>query len=416
MQTIDYNEVLQPLVELYGLQYSNLESELAGRYKGFISRRLRTAWEDAHWPDLMRIEKRRFAPAYDDNTVYYNGDFVYWPRMNAYYQCLASQISGQAPTDSSDEVQKRYWILAGKSFSGDDWASGTSYVAGDITYHEDRNRYVQCLQDTSSDAPTDVAYWGALHPFRRILKTAGETEASLAVTTAGHGSSLATITVTGWPDVDIGDRIRVASITPAGYNGDFDVLRCANPAQVQYTLATAPGAYSTGGTVQRIYLTPGLVRAIYDRDPEVHANWNELAFSQVDNGWLVYNATSEVWVEYRLQSPLLTGSDYDSTATYAVGDQILFTNSGTKNFYNCLVATSAGESPTTDPHKWEVVEIPRFLQTYLVYGALSDALKMDGNHAAAGVQLKIAQESLEEEQIKAWNLQPQRNRIAVAAY
>lgn len=418
MRRVDYNQILQPLTELYGETYAEADSELQLRFKNFISRRLREAWEDAHWPDLVRVEKRRFANAYLDSVTYYNGDFVYYPPTGAYYQCLVTQ-QGNAPVDASDNVQAAYWVKAGVSWSGSKWVTGTSYAVGDVVFYRPANLWFQCIQATSSKSPGDVSdgwnYWGALRVFRKVF--AGQPTESAPATTAGaYADPWVSLTLAEDIELKIGDRIVVAGVTPAEYNGEFAVAHNTSPRIIQYAPGADPGTYSGAGTVRKIYEEPGLLKAVYDRDPQAFTTWAELEFEQVNTGWLVPQAPAEVWVEFRQKAPLLTGAAYSATATYTAGEQILFNSSGSiKNFYECKVATSAGESPTTDPMKWALIEIPYIFQTFLVYGALSDALKMDGNHAAAGAQLKIARESLEEEQIKQWNLQPQRNRVAVTA-
>jgi len=415
MRTVSYNEILQPLAELYGVEYADLDAELGGRFKGFIARRLREAWEDAFWPGLTRVEKRRFAPVYLDSKTYAAGEFVYYPPAKAYFQCLIAG-SGNAPTDANGNTDENYWAKAGVSWSGNDWASGTSYVVGEVVYYRPSNQWYQCISATSSADPGTAAgltNWGLLRPFRKILQSQ-PTEATVATTAGVYSAPDVVLTLAEGIELAVGDRIAVAGVTPAEYNGEFAVVAPLHSVLVSYEPGDDPGTYSGAGTVRKIYEEPGLVRGVYSKDPEAHSDFVELDFQEVDNGWLVPQAPVEVWLEFRKVAPLLTGSAYSAATTYTAGEQVLFTNGSTKNFYNCKVATAQGESPTTDPMKWELVELPYIFQTFIVYAALSDALKMDGNHAAAGATMKIARESLEEEQVKQWNLQPQRNRVAVA--
>lgn len=46
---------------------------------------------------------------------------------------------------------------------------------------------------------------------------------------------------------------------------------------------------------------------------------------------------------------------YSAGATYAVNDYITFNNGQTTDYYKCLDATTAGQSPTTHPAKWQMV-------------------------------------------------------------
>lgn len=65
-----------------------------------------------------------------------------------------------------------------------------------------------------------------------------------------------------------------------------------------------------------------------------------------------------VFVYYRKTIPSYTGDTYSATDTYAVDEQIYFTNALNKgDFYKCLVATSAGQSPSTTAASWEIIPI-----------------------------------------------------------
>lgn len=47
-------------------------------------------------------------------------------------------------------------------------------------------------------------------------------------------------------------------------------------------------------------------------------------------------------------------------------------------FYDCLVTSAAGESPTTHPENWRQVEIPREASTFMVQKAYALLLSGDG--------------------------------------
>lgn len=430
MRTISYNQVLQPAIELYGYEYSASQptAEIRRRFKGFLSRRLRVAWEDAHWPDLMRIERWRFAPTYHEAKSYLGGDVVYYPPTTKYYQALGVTAFSEETPETAGVVNTAYWQPVAATYTAADWASGTSYAVGDVVWYPVDSQWYACIQATSSSVPGQAAsysYWAPLAPFSSNQLSWSQAEPTIDLAGASYAYSRGNVTLADHPslagykltsDAQPGDWIAVAGVNDSGsdaYNGRWQVLARPSSSIIQFTIQQT-GFAGTGGTVQWVHTTPGLVRAVYDRDPRKFQNWRELDFYAEGDGIRVVDAGVQVWVEFRRETPLLTGSDYSATATYAIGDQVLFNASGdTLNFYNCLVATTAGESPSTKPSQWELVEIPYIFQTYLVHGALSDALKMDGNHAAAGAQNKIAEEALESEQIRQWNLQPQRNRIAI---
>ncbi len=115
------------------------------------------------------------------------------------------------------------------------------------------------------------------------------------------------------------------------------------------------------------------------------------------NGWLWtfptwYTAGYPVFLYYRKGCPSFTGDDYDNAATYAVDDQILFTDAdGVMDFWKCIVATSAGESPATAPSKWEIIQLPQFLFMYVVYKSCADYYRMDAQHEKAAGLDALAQ-------------------------
>lgn len=86
----------------------------------------------------------------------------------------------------------------------------------------------------------------------------------------------------------------------------------------------------------------------WDRNPVADGRAVRLQAFHSHNGLQVLDDQAYVWLEYRIRRPLLTGDVWSSTATYAVGDQVYFSTASVRgNFYDCLVATSAGQSPVT---------------------------------------------------------------------
>lgn len=124
------------------------------------------------------------------------------------------------------------------------------------------------------------------------------------------------------------------------------------------------------------------------------------------NNWLWtfptwYTAGFPVYLNYRKGCPSFSGSTYSAMATYAVNDQILFTDSdNVMNFWKCIVATSAGQSPTTTPNSWEVLELPEFLFMYVVYASYADYLRMDAQMEKAQAADALADEELIRQQSK----------------
>lgn len=414
METIKYTDLRRLALEQYGQTNSRASDELKSRFRGLLGRRLAKIWQAEEWPEITFTEERRFAPVYNTGAVYQNGDFVYYPPTKNYYQCVRSS-TGNSPVDANDDVNQSYWAAAAQTWGGADWTSGTSYVVGDVVYYEPVNRYYQCLQATSSIEPNAASggsFWGELHPFRLRIDYQ-QTEATVGVSTAAWLAGTAAFSLSGPIDLKDGDTVTVASVTPDGYNGRRTVSYLGHPEKLSLAIASDPGSYSSGGTVARYYRRIGEVFAVTSADPALDAGYRSFRPYYDDFGVIVPDATATVWVRHRLKLPQFLGDDYDSTTTYAVGDQMLFTDG---DFYEATAATSAGESPTTDPGKWAQVELPARFTEYLVNGAVADALRMDGNHEGANVQLRVAEDWLTLETDKLYRQSGQYRPLTVTGY
>lgn len=172
----------------------------------------------------------------------------------------------------------------------------------------------------------------------------------------------------------------------------------------------------------------GEVLNCYDRDPLVTTRATELSFRLYDNGTtqsLVFlSDPGTVYAEYRIKRPELTGDLYSVSVAYAIGAQCYFdsgSNTGTYipiagkphygNFYNCLEATTAGQSPSTHPAKWQIVQIPYNFSAYAARGSFADWLKSELQLEAAQVAEAEAQNSLVEAVDIILRQQNQVNRI-----
>lgn len=345
MRTVNYSEVLQLVSELAGVTYADLPAELALRLRGHISRRFREMWEADYWPELTRVEERRYRLDYAGGTAYSaptttTASEVFYPPTKGYYQALRA-TTGNAPATLSGgtyTTNSAYWNAAQGSYSGNDWAASTAYTVATVVRYPDNNRYYACHTAHTSGASFDATKFGILTPFDQYV-----------------------------------------------------------------------------GYTQTSQTAIGEVREVFSSDPRVSKGYYTTPFTLSVNGVQCTTGPAIVWVEFRTRFAPLTGGDYSATATYAVGDQILFNSSGSvKNFYACVTATSAGESPTTAAAKWSIIEIPYLFQPFLVMGAYADFLRMDGQNDKAGQQDRLAASYLEAERVKLWDAQPQQSLVSMS--
>lgn len=124
--------------------------------------------------------------------------------------------------------------------------------------------------------------------------------------------------------------------------------------------------------------------------------WNGLLWSLPS--WFV--AGYPIFLNYRKGPLNLTGTTYSGASTYAVGDQILYTGTASpylnkQNFYKCIVATTAGQSPDTNPTSWQIIQLPDFLFPYVLYACAADFYRSEAQFAQAKDYDDIAESELE---------------------
>jgi len=119
------------------------------------------------------------------------------------------------------------------------------------------------------------------------------------------------------------------------------------------------------------------------------------------NGWLWtfpawYTAGYPVFLYYRKGCPSYSGTAFSTSATYTVDTQVLF-NDATYgyDFWKCVVATTANQSPSNTPASWEELKLPEFLFDAVLYASCADYYRMNAQHEKAASLDALAQEHLD---------------------
>ena len=104
MRTVKFQDALRGAAESTGRIYDTISNDEFALLRGFISRRLREAWESEYWPELMRIESRRYGSGTWDALgssagTYSTDEIVY--HSSSYYQASEATSSGEVPGVSS---------------------------------------------------------------------------------------------------------------------------------------------------------------------------------------------------------------------------------------------------------------------------------------------------------------------------
>jgi hypothetical protein len=185
----------------------------------------------------------------------------------------------------------------------------------------------------------------------------------------------------------------VPALNPPPNATYWDVISSEMDAYIPYEQILTSGPFGTVFTVTE--LNPKT-----QQDPRAA---RPLSFWKSENGIQVpkgiTGGLASVWVEFRTRSPRLYGDNWDATRAYTGTVQVYFTETpgGPGDFYDLELNTTAGQSPVTDPTKWQLVEIPRFLETWLVGSVYADYLEDDGQTEKSMAEIGQAREWLAQE-------------------
>lgn len=103
-----------------------------------------------------------------------------------------------------------------------------------------------------------------------------------------------------------------------------------------------------------------------------------------------------LYIYYRQTCPNWTGTAYSASSTYTVGQQVYYTTTaGPSDYYTCIVATTAGQSPDTNPNSWQVITVWDTFLNYCTYSAYGDWLISDGQNERAAGAYAVAQDKMD---------------------
>ena len=160
----------------------------------------------------------------------------------------------------------------------------------------------------------------------------------------------------------------------------------------------------------------GEVLDVYNKNPRATVSAVPVSWSLYEDGTSRYvnlrSTDTPVWLEYRVARPNLTGDAYNSSSSYAAGDQVYFGG----QFYDSNTSVSVSESPSSASSKWDVVKIPFIFQAYLIRGAYADYLKATGNNELSAQADANAESILMLEADKLYRQQGQIRKLNITTY
>jgi len=355
MRRVDFIDLARGVMSVAGYNEAQFQTVHFRQLRPLFANRLASAWERTLWPELMRVERRQFRAPWAAATAYTAGDELFHIRSQTYVQALQAS-TGQEPYNAAGTLNAAYWHPCQPSYSGDDWSATPAYEVGRVVrYTVDDEFYALHTSAAAGTVPTDDTKWGQLTPFVRNLDRAQ-----------------------AWEPNALGD-----------------------------------------------------VTEIWDRDPDSHVDARTVDYKVGDdtvyvggtrrhggagNHGLVSHGVHPLrpWVEWRLPVPILKGDVFSGAADYAVGDQIYFSSSTTRgNFYDCIEAATAGESPDDEPDHWRLVEIPALFRRYLEQGVYADTLPGDQENERRSFEAALAERLLADQVSRLKNQLQQRTRFEV---
>jgi hypothetical protein len=272
-------------------------------------------------------------------------------------------------------VEKRYFR--------DLWSSATAYAAPSLTaavevYYPGPQKYYQTLRAGTNHAPATLS------------------------------GSTWTTNLDYWAECSSAESARNYSATATYVKGD-QVYYSVTDRIYQLYAATSTGNLPTDATKWGL-LTPfdryvayeqtgqtafDHAFGAFDQNPRITKAATELDTYLSENGLQVRDNVAFCFLEYRRLIPILTGTVYDATASYALGSQVYYSSASLRgNFYDVTFGpTDPGDTPSNSAD-FTLVEIPLDFKKYLQHGAAADyLLPAEGEDAAA--EMMLAEKELE---------------------
>lgn len=411
-QVSSYSTFLSQICGLIGIPVSRLTTEIADTLNASFGTSIQKMWSLAPWVEAAPYGEARLLgnrlsyPNNLANTTYWTATAVTVTANSINNPCdgnvTASQVMETAANSAHKVVQTIPSIFPSTTYS--------------VTFYarpNGRNYQYLSVYDGST---TFTAF------FNTGAGTVGTT-ANFSSTSIGqqpNGFWVCNATFT--------------SSASATATGTCTLQLSSDGSTLSYAGDTAKGAYVWGVQVQQTQNTPvqdlmlpwaqtgeSAIDCIYNCwavSPFASNYPPQFGYNETPNGIQIINGTpyqynfylngvaqtnlygappnSPIYIYYRQVCPSYTGSIYDATATYAVDDQIYFTTSaGVGNFYKCLVATTAGQSPSTTASSWAVIPIYTTFVNYATYMVYADWLTQDGAMDKAQAAYAIAQDRMD---------------------
>lgn len=407
MRTRPYSDFLSNICALIGIPTSRLSTEIADSINAMFNGEVRQIWDQANWTDICPKGEARFA----GNLLTYPNDLsktAYWTATNltitgnsianpADNRVTASKLAETTTSGAHKAVQGSVSFFPGQQYQVSVYARPYGSTNWVYLLVNDGSSNFSCFFNVY----TGLAGTSSGVASYSIQPVANGFFLCTIIFNASASASVGTVTVQTSSD---GSTLSYAGTTTNGLYvwGALALQQTAISPQI-YTI---PWSQTGENEIESVFQAwkDNPYNASYPRSQGYVINSDGIQMISSlgwDTGTYGYTGTqgnpaNPTYLYYRKAFRYYTGSVFDATATYAVGAQIYYTittagaSYGTGDFYRCLTATSAGETPESAPTKWEIISLPEIFYGYLVYKVYGDWLLSDGQMDKASGAYKIA--------------------------
>lgn len=406
-----YSTFLTQWAALVGIPVDRITTEIAAVANSCFNTAIQKMWDDAPWIEVSPYGEARFL----GNRLSYPNNQA----QTAYWTATAATLTANNipnPADGNTTATKMMETTANSAHkvvqTVTTFYPSTSYT---VSFYARPNGRIWQYLSVTDGVTTYTAFFN---------------------TSAGTVGTVANFTTTTIAQQPNGFWLCQATFTAdaaATTSGSYTLQLSTDGSTLSYAGDVTKGAYFWGALVQQTQYTPvqdlvlawdqlgeNAIDVIYNVWPcsPFASNYpSQFGYNITPQGVQIINGTpyqyviyqngvaqnnlygappsNPIFIYYRKTCPQYTGDVFDAADTYAVDEQVYFTAAdGYGDFYKCIVATSAGQSPTTTPASWERVTLfDTFLQ-FCIYQAFGDWLISDGQFDKAQAVYGIAESKM----------------------
>ncbi len=409
-----FSDYLSSLASLVGIPATRITTELAGVFTTLFNTAIQNMWNLGPWLDVSPMGEARFV----GNRLSYCNNLA----NSTYWTATAVTLTANSVQNPADGL-----ITASKIM---ETAANSAHkvVQGVTTFYPGTNYTISFYGRPNGRDYVQLAVSDGVTAYTAFF--------NLTTGTVGTTANFLTTTIGQQPNGFWLCQATLTANAAATTSGTYTMSLSSDGTTLSYAGDVTKGAYLWGNLVQQTSNVPlndsllpwdqlgeNTIDAVFNvwcNSPFATSAPQQITYNLNTNGVQMVNATpvaynyyingvaqqsiygavpsNPLFIYYRKACPNWNGDVFDTAATYAVDEQMYFTNSiGNGDYYKCLVATTAGQSPDTTAASWQVLTVYDEFFQYAIYRAYADWLISDGqNDKSAGAQM-MAQKLMDDQ-------------------